>query len=456
MTMKRGKKANWATHPETGEIEEGLYVSKYSDGRVKAYYYKDKENKHITCGSEFFIAQQKFAQYKNNSAIIVESSAIKTLTLVIDGETNADHMIGALNYIADKNITINDIDITDEFWNRAECIIKNNFLYAAKRLNIPQLAYITDVTPPVKSITLIELSDLYKDNYEGDSKTNLRRILKFFTEFTKVIGIQSVREINFEDISKYEKMLQKEKHRETVNNQYRFVKNRIDAVKSVVRKGMRRISVKDDCIKLLQNIDQLTYVKKKQEKILINKRDRRSLAKEELKNLLECSESDLLVKCGILMGLNACIRWGDFARLEPYMFDFDKQEFNGWRDKNGIPQAAMLWDETASALREYMSNNKLVNNLIFTTRFGNPFVNKYLRIKFNKIRKKANLEWLTQKQLRKFSATVASDLGHGSKTDEYMCLMGREIGGSEASYVIPNAQKTAEVVSKMHGYYFGK
>ncbi len=466
MVLKRGRKADWASNPKTGQYEEGLYETRYRTGkyvgRIKCYYYKDEDGKHKTCGSYFDKAVQKYTIYKREHDIIIASPKIDSIKVTITDEntTNpdefADSIISGLQSISNGDIEISDLDITDEFWDLAERIIKANLPYASKRLNIPELGYLHKVKPPSKSITLDELWNIYFTNYEGRSDKNLKNNIRpAWNEFEKCIGKQSVRAIDFEDITKYNDKVRHDKDKPSVTNQYRYVKNRFHAVKGVIKKAKSKIRVKDDCNQLLKHMKQFTYVKKEQEEIMILQRPNQILTAKELSKLLKASEDDLIVKCSILLGLNCCIKWSDFAKLTKRMLDFEKKEYRSWRGKNANSQACMLWDETVKTLEQYMQANPTDTENVFLTSFKNVWNIQYLQRHFNKVRKIAGMEWLTQEKLRKMTATKSSQLGFGSNTNAYKALMGRKIPGSDRSYIYTMPADTEHVINELHKYYFG-
>ena len=45
VSKKRGAKPDFATHPDTGEEIEGLYINRDKRGKVRFYYYLNKEGK---------------------------------------------------------------------------------------------------------------------------------------------------------------------------------------------------------------------------------------------------------------------------------------------------------------------------------------------------------------------------------------------------------------------------
>ncbi|MBM4104409.1 MAG: hypothetical protein FJ263_10265 [Planctomycetes bacterium] len=466
MVLKRGRKTDWASNPKNGKYEEGLYETRYKSGkykgRIKAYYYKDEQGRHKTCGGDFDKAVQKYTIYKREHNIVIVSPKVDMVKVTITEENStnpdefADGIITTLKNLSNGDIKISDLDITDEFWELAERIIKTNLTYAAKRLNIPELGYLHKVKPPAKSITLDELWSIYKSNYEGRSKKNINNNIKpYWNEFKKCVGKQSVRDIAFEDITKYNDKIRQDKEKSSVLNQYRYVKNRFDAVRGVIRRAKDKISFKDDCIELLTHMEQFTYIKKEQEEIMLLQRPNHVFSAEDLAILLKASNDDLLVKCSILLGLNCCIRWGDFAKITKGMLDFDKKEYRSWRGKNANSQACMLWNETIEALKQYMKANPTDTENVFLTSYKKVWNIQYLQEHFNKIRSKVKMEWLTQDKLRKMTATKSSQLGFGSNTNAYKALMGRKIPGADASYIYTMPADTEQVIKKLHKYYFG-
>ncbi len=459
MAKKSGKKASWATNPHTGEIVEGLYTNKWKDGRVKAYYYLDNK-KQVTCGSDFNKALQKFEIYKREHNIIIQAPKIHEFEIDIpeDGSLySPEDYVKTLRQIEQGQVSIDSLNITDEFWSLAEKVIKANLPYSAKRLNIPELAYLHDVKPLEKSLPMSEVWDLYKSHYTGSSDKDLNRNIKpAWKEFKSIVGRSSIREITFEDITTYNLKIHKRAKKATIKNKYRYVKNNFDPVKRVIRRLRDKSKgvIKQDCITLLEHMNQLTYVKKEEENKAKFNKSKKVLVSSELKNLLDCSNEDILVKCSILLGLNCCIRWGDFAEITKDMIDFDNKEYLSFRNKNGNLQACKLWDITIKAIKEYMDKYPNDTEYIFLTKHNNIWSDKDLRNHFNKVRTKAEMEWLTQDKLRKMTATKASQLGYHSNTLAYKAIMGRKIPGADESYIYQMPEDTKDLVRDLHEYYF--
>ena len=468
MGRKRGQKADWATNPNTGKPIEGLYQTTYKSGpyrgKIKAYYYKNKDGKHITCGSDFFKALQKFTIYKKENNITIKAPKITEFEInlpeVIDyPDALGKNIFNAIEQFHKGHISAYEADVTDQWWATAEKIIKSNLAYSALMLNIPELAYLHKITPPSKSKTLDEIWDIYIEHLEieGKSVENTKKITKpAWKEFNQIVGKKYIRDIEHEDIANYNKTIHKQSRKESIKNRYAYVSNRYKSIKAVTNKAKDKLKDKSDIRQLIEHLDQLTNVSSNEQKKLMFGRKNTILSAKELKTLLEKANDDILIKCAILLGLNCCIRWSDFITITKDMIDFEMKEYRAFRSKNGIFQAAKLWDETVESVTSYMDESPNNSEYIFLTKYNNIWNRKDLERRFNKIRTKAKMEWLTQSKFRKMTATKASQLRFPSTTIAYKSLMGRAIPGADANYIYQMPSDTEELVQLLHDYYFSE
>jgi hypothetical protein len=64
MSKRRGAKPDFVLHPETNESIEGLYANKDKRGKIRYYYYLDKNGKQKTCTSDIREAIKRFNAFK--------------------------------------------------------------------------------------------------------------------------------------------------------------------------------------------------------------------------------------------------------------------------------------------------------------------------------------------------------------------------------------------------------
>lgn len=466
MTRQRGKKTSWATHPVTGDMVQGLYIQMYKTGlykgTVKAYYYKTPQGKQVTCGADFFIALQKYETYKREHNIVICAPKIDSITITIPEDIDnpdafACSIEQAIQAISDKAVTISDLDITDDFWALAEKVVKSNLSYAAKRLNIPQLAYIADIDPPMKSLTLQDLWDMYTLETKATSKRGLRNTELSWKKFCKFIGKIDVRDITFEDIKKYKQEVYKEANKNTISNKQSYTANAFKPVKAVVRLSKESVTGqhRKDILCLLGHLDQLKVAKAVNIKAEWAKTigEKNILTPDQLKLLLDSCGKDMLAKCIILLGLNCAIRWSDLISMTKGMIDLDKGQYISMRHKNNIFQGCMLWGETIQAIKDYMAKYPSTTDYIFTCN-GRAYSSNGLEARFRKVRTKSGLTWLTHNMLRKMTATKASACGYHNMTTAYKALMGRAIGGHDSSYIQQLPKDTAQLMPLLHESFF--
>lgn len=114
------------------------------------------------------------------------------------------------------------------------------------------------------------------------------------------------------------------------------------------------------------------------------KHGKRLFAPEEIRLLLNNAQQPL--KAMILLGINGGFGNTDCAELPVQAVDLQRQLIDYERPKTAVQRVMPLWPETADALREVMSGKRPrpsrpeFDNLVFLTRFGNPWKQEQVRI----------------------------------------------------------------------------
>jgi hypothetical protein len=67
MSKKRGAKPDFVLHPDTNESIEGLYANKDKRGKIRFYYYLDRNGKQKTCTSDLREAIKRFNAFREKN-----------------------------------------------------------------------------------------------------------------------------------------------------------------------------------------------------------------------------------------------------------------------------------------------------------------------------------------------------------------------------------------------------
>ncbi len=451
MTMKRGRKPDYADY--NGEPVEGLYKQKYKDGRVKNYYYYDSNKKRISCSSDIVLAVQKYSAYCEKQNIHLDISNPLSVKVIIDNkianaDDYADGIIQTLEHLTNKTVSITGAKIDDDvFWQTAEKRIKANLPYAARRLGIPQLAHIDDITPIPKSITLDACLELFLKAKKQKTKRYIIEVKRYFNEFKTIVSKNFAREISYNDISKYNNSIHGKADK--LGNPAATVSNKFGVVNAVIRYAKRKTEYKKDLINLLGYLEQLEFLTKEERAFA-------PITPDEYKLLLSKCDKDIIIKCSVLLGLNCALRWTDIINLKRTDIDLEKQTLKTFRHKQKKEViACCLWQETVDAIKEYQAKINNSTDYVFITQFKQPFKNyDSLRNRFDRVKAKAGLNHIKHPLLRKTFATTSTLLKYGSSTDEYKTVMGRRIPGADSAYISKLPENTKDVVNSIHTYFF--
>jgi integrase len=446
MAKKRGAKPDFVIHPETGYEIEGLYFNKDKKGRIRFYYYIDENGKQITCTSDIRKAIKRFNAYKeeNKYPDLIEipdeakSVPISRYGAYIDDDyVNKDWIIEQFQEIlnSDRKRVV-DVSGNSNYWD---------FENTPSR---PQ------------SLTCTEVLDEYLNlPRKKPLNTDYRyKIIRHWNTFKTVTGKLYIRDITFKDVQKYRLEILKEAEQKNATGKITrpdlYVNERFSAIHDIISKIRDVQEYKRDIDTLLDHIGQLIRMSKKTVRVKV-------VDKEQWSILYKHSENDLFIRCGLLLGLNCAMTWGDIIKLTMDNFDFRKQTYIGTRSKNDIQNCAMLFPETVDCLQQYIKHHPSTNENIFYFKNAMPktLVNGAIE-SFDKWkgalpkRKFKQVEHITQKLMRKSAKTAATKAR--CQTEYIKLVMGRRLEGAEEHYTDKDAVMTKDVINAVYKNYFGK
>ncbi len=441
MVKTSGPKASWATYPKDYEDEtkqgkavEGLYESKYGKnhkyaGRVKYYYYKLPDGGQKSLGSNFKSALKELAIFQNKNKLIMPTGKPAKIAIEIpepeydrqedgtwhyDGAKVVDEILAGVQAIKNGLVSVSAVDVTDEWWEYAERVIKNDLSYAAKMLRMPGLDRLDSLPPVVRSITLNECWNIYYENYgngkiyteeEKAKNRNLtKNVMPDWEDFSTIVKKKNVRDIDSENIKDYknnivknatgyrpkykremtdselirleeiQKIRDAEKQKKAKakfdkeviikKNAHQITKSKYGNIKAVIDKAIAHYDGdKTDLNKLREKLNILEAISKDEEsKLKIEKYHLglgfQLLNNESLKDLLDSCDTlkDPLTKCMILFGINCAIRWEDLSKITFNMIERLEGFYVSYRSKNFKLQCSKLWNETIDAIGEYKAH----------------------------------------------------------------------------------------------------
>lgn len=427
---KPGRTPRFAVY--NGQVIEGLYVAYRKDGPVRNHYYLDKNGKQKSCTSDITEAVRRYQKHLEDNDL----GKLKRIP-----EQYQTIPIGRYGLLHDPDY-ISDDYVVERFLE----LMEQDRYRMAKLTGIPQLAHLEDVMPLAKPLTLQELIDRFSEKHI--SKQYLYDVKTYWEEFSRIVNKPTIRDVRHIDISTYEKAIYDQARNKMPSNEERYINNRFNAIKAVLRYCRKKFEYKKDIRKALEHLEQLTFV--------VNKRKKkpRSLAKAEFKKLYKMSKDNVLGRCLLLLGINCGLRMADIIDIRKDDVAFEDKTFSKPRTKSGIIQSAILWDETIEAMQEYMKERPNDSDRIFLTIFDNPYTYQYLIRPFNQIREKAGMKRITHKMLRISGNSIANKFR--CNPNAISTYMGWSISNVDNSYNERNPEATENVVKVIYDYYMGE
>jgi len=444
--LKRGKKARYALY--NGKEIEGLYLTYNKDKSVRNYYYLDANKRQVSCTADIVEAVRRFREYQNQNSTVELLSNHSPVS--IDTPENFDKSIDTERIVSltiHKDGTVSKQDINsypkEVIVRKFVELLKEDQYGIAELAGIPQLAHLESITPLPKSLTLKELIEDFK--IRTDIAHNyIKDVKNYWQSFSNIVQKIEVRKISFNDIKKYNDEIHKLSKEKAITNKHRYIKNRFDAVKAVILYAKKRNEYKKDLITLLGHLEQLRYITKYKKNIPV------VVKPNQFQDMLSNADNPL-TRCLLLLGLNCAMRYEDIINLRKSEIDFDNKYLQRQRTKTGIIHSAILWTETIKALKEYMKEYPNDSEFVFTTKFNNKYVEKYLRtIYFDSVR----IDTITHKHLRNSVSSIANRLG--CNPNGIKIIMGHNISSVDNSYNERHSEATRQVCNEVYKYYFEK
>lgn len=446
MSKKRGATPDFAVHPDTSESIEGLYINRDKRGRTRFFYYLDMRGKQQTCTSDIRKAIKRFNAFKE------ENKCPDLIEIPEEAKTIPLGKYGA--YIDDDYV--NKTWIIEQFQN-----ILNNDRKLVVDVSENSNYWDFENTPSrPQSLTCKEVIEEYL-NIKRKKPLNpdyRYKMIRHWKSFSAVVNNAYIRDITFQDVKRYRLGIIKEaeqKHsKDRIKRPDLYINERFSAIHDILVKIKGFQEYKRDIDNLLDHIGQLKRLAEDEVRV-------KAITPEQWNIFYAHSEKNLFIRCGLLLGLNCAMTWGDIIDLTPKQFNFRNNTYKGTRSKNDVQNCAMLFPETSEYLGQYIKNNPTENGTIFYYKNVSrktllDDIGEMFREFKNSLPKSQlkQVEDVTQKYLRKsFRTTAKKARCH----IEYIKLvMGRKLEGSEEFYTDKDAKMTQDVIQAVYDYYFGK
>lgn len=446
MPKKRGAKPDFVLHPDTGEDIEGLYANKDKRGRVRFFYYLDKRGKQKTCTSDIRKAIKRFNAFKEENKfpdLIEIPQEAKTIPIgkyggyIDDDYVNKNWIIETFQGILndDRKLVV-DVSENSNYWDFE---------------NTPSRPQSLTCQEVIEEYLAIKRKKPLNDDYRY-------RMVRHWNVFKRGVGKTYIRDITFQDVKRYRLSIvgeaEKKEKAGKIKRPDLYINERFSAIHDILIKIREFQEYKRDIDNLLDHTGQLKG-------LTTDKIRAKAITPEQWNILYAHSDKNLFIRCGLLLGLNCAMTWGDIIDLTPKQFNFRKNNYIGTRSKNSIQNCAMLFPETVTSLRQYIKSNPTTNGTIFYFKnVTRKTILDDITADFRKWKKSLpkskfkKVKGITQKYLRK---SVRTSAVKAKCHIEYIKLvMGRKLEGSEEHYTEKDATMTSEVVQAVYDHYFGQ
>ena len=446
MAKRRGAKPDYVVHPETGGPIEGLYANKDKRGKIRFYYYLDNKGKQNSCTSDIREAIKRYNAYKEKNKfpdLIEVPEEAKTIPIgqyggyIDDDHVNKNWIIEQFQKILDEDRKlVVDVSGNSNYWDFENTPARPQSLTCQKVLD--------------EYLNLSRKKPLNQD-YRY-------KMIRHWKQFKSIVSKTFIRDIVFLDVKKYRDAIGNEAEKKfdskIIKRKDLYINERFSAIHDIPSKIRATQEYKRDIDILLEHIGQLIHFEK--DKIRV-----KAITPEQWDILYRHSANNLFIRCGLLLGINCAMTWGDIITLKLDNFDFKNMDYIGTRSKNNIQNCAKLFPETKKYLMKYIKHhpNKKMPIFYYKDVTAKTLMDEILR-NFKEWketlpkREFKKVENITQKSLRKSLRTTA--VKEKCHIEYIKLVMGRKLEGPEEHYTEKDAIMTSEVIESVYNYYFPK
>lgn len=296
--------------------------------------------------------------------------------------------------------------------------------------------------PP--SPRLADLGTMYHDK-SGASGEWLYKTQKFWTEFTKSVQVETVRDITQPLITRYYDEVAEAAKSDT------YAKHRFGAVKRVFSYAQQRGEVGGKPIDNAELETVLAYCRVFDNyKRNGNKEKPNPITVDNFAKLLNAADEKW--EAILLCGLNFCMYAAEVCNLEWTDIDLDRGTLVTQRDKTGKQlRVAVLWNRTLQALRKIKRTD---SPYIFNSIYGTQYDPEGLRTAFRKLRDDDAKVAETVKFNNLRDGGIQACIDAGADVTQYRLVSGHALGGRDDDYYRRNPRAVAPACAIIESHYF--
>lgn len=329
----------------------------------------------------------------------------------------------SIEIVDDKLVFIGEETQDAAFYGWLRKMVLTQGEWLAQKTGVPALGWLGDIQRPDESPKLADIVKVYlkKPNLSPEEG---RRTLRFWNEFTKIVGVTTVGEIRHAQVERYEAKINE------TDLGPKSIKHRYSRVKTVLSYALKRGRNPEHCRKALDTLAML-------EVETPDSLDPNPIKPSEFWAIHKAATDagDDMFAAMMLFSLNAALYPSEAGDVRWSDIDLERGEFVTRRRKTSVPRIAVLWPETIEALKKLPQERETVFNTPRTNykRFSNFRDWKIYRdsvklpdVKFNQIRDAA------------FTAACRVSL------DQARVLAGHRMPGAVDAYVLRQPQFVAQ------------
>jgi integrase len=322
----------------------------------------------------------------------------------------------------------------DAYWAAVRRHLLTDPKSVATKTGVEWVARGADLPRPMASPTLDELIATYAAK-PGITGEEIQRCKKFWGEFSRIVGIKTIRELTHDQVATCESAVG------DLGLSPKSVKHRYTRIRTVISYALKRGKGPADCRSAL---DVLAMLEAKD----ANPLDPRPISPCDFWAVYNAATraEDFVFAAMMLFSLNAALYPSEVGSVRWDEIDLARGEYVSRRRKTGIVRVAVLWPETVSALRALPRDRDTVFN---TSR--QAYKRFSVHREWTTYRAAAEVQdGVTFAQIRDASFTQACR----TSLDQARVLAGHKYGGATDAYVARNPRFVAKACTAIRAAYF--
>jgi len=448
-SKKKGNRqpVEFVNHPDTDQPVNGLRLHKSSqtyyriEDRKKRYYYKKNGLKGVAylrravfeheCwieGSDPTTTLEIEVNHPTYDSFGVEISPIGTVA--------EDGRLISIQYISPEDLAA---------YVREQLLNPDTRSDFAATVGIPELAYLDRLRPTESSLPLAQIGTDYLDRKQNPLNSRyLRDARIFWEEFTKVVAMEKVAELNAEHFKRYREHVYQNGKKHSPS----YANNRFGLVTSVLNYALADGRDTSSIQNALMLCKMLRRIKRNGGGL-----NPTPISRENFHKML--SIADERYTAILLLSLNAAYYPIDVCSVTKSSVNLRRKTLVERRTKTGVPRIAVLWNRTCDAIRAYQKNHKHDSELLFLGQSGREYSPSQVARLFRKLRKEAGIPESVQ-FADIWDGAQTSAIEHGADLLQTEMLLGHKCKGISDNYLQRKPSMVSDACQAIEHFYFGE